>query len=242
METFSTPVNGAAPQMKSWVVFNLRPADVLTLAIIHGDAQSQMSAAPLPADTRVSGSVFRPQFNLLSLILESDEFQPVPSTFHDNRWDGAWPHAYLSLETAPAGTQTAQTPAQVRPVDENAKLNSGDYPPAPDFIKELHAIYQASQKLEFRVRGLVVEAADIVALLRADATFQWRAPFLYPADTRVLGVAELAENQWILWCSHPSFEICPVIVENEEVLLEIVGDGQPHQFRVNLPGVTIEPS
>ncbi len=224
------------------------PADVLTMMALQSDPDLELRSSSLPPDVSIEEGIFKPEYNLISLWLQSEFYEPIPATFKDGKWSGEWPHQYLALDPVPhlsGGDESLFEPDEPdfdadRPTPSES-VDPADFPPAPDFMGELRAHFERTGNANFPLRALSFTHAQLLSLLKCER-IEWEVPFDYPPDTRVLGVIRGAPDRWIFWCLHPEFEPCQLHIEPGvgpvPVQIEIPGDGIECQYRIEIPGLT----
>ncbi|HEX8464144.1 MAG TPA: hypothetical protein VF627_05940, partial [Abditibacterium sp.] len=217
---------------KRWLMFLLRPADLLQLLSIVANPISQFSSGALPPDVRVADVFYDEGQNFLGMMLESDFFEPIQVHMRGQMMSAAWPRAVFSLsddeETAPSDDE-----GWSEPLDDPSELETA---PARPFIDEI----QDAATRDFRLRALCFSAENLLQILRTSSARTLPEFPSYPPETHILGcVAQDQLGSWVLFVEHPDFEPCSLSQDDEMVYVEIPGDGEDRVFRIGLPGATL---
>lgn len=230
----ATPVepNPSNSFQKRWLMFLLRPTDLLQLLRIVSNPINQFSSGALPPDVRVEDVFYDEGHNFLGMMLESEFFEPVAVEMRGQMMSAAWPRAIFSLsddeEDVPDDDGWSE------PLEDPSEI---EIAPARPFIDEI----QDAATRDFRLRALSFSAANLLQILRTSSARTLPEFPSYPTETHILGcVAQEQLGSWVLFLEHSSFEPCKLSEENDMVHVEIPGDGEDRIFRIGLPGATLK--
>ena len=223
-------------QTKRWLMFLLRPADVLELLHIISNPKTQFAAASLPPDVQIVANFWDETRGFLGLMLESEFFEPVAVHHVGGQLVGDYPRAVLSF-------------AQQENFDPNAEDLWGE-DNDESAMRELHRrenlnLFEGLQNAaarDFRVRGLNFSASDLLLILRAKSVVELPVFPLYPREVRVLGVAVHEKPKiWTIFLEHPDFPPAKLSQNPQEemVFVEFESDGHDLELRIGLPGAQL---
>lgn len=85
-----------------WLMFRLRPADLVQLLRLLARDDVQMLAEPLPPDIRLIDTIYDSATDYFTLVLESVSFEPVPATFDGETWSAPWNQMLFTLDETAA--------------------------------------------------------------------------------------------------------------------------------------------
>ncbi len=242
------PASEGDIQEQRVLVFNWQPADLLTICALRARVERsgedreehlRLEAVDLPPDVTIRETFFQEKYNWMGLILESEMFDATPARYVGGKWQGEFPHTYFGVKDF---SDPRLAPLQERDEDAEPEIftpDPADYPPAPELMDELRAIFEATGKFEFRVRALTFRCADFLKIIRG-LPYEWPIPFDYKDDARIIGVKKIEADLWVYWVLSEDFEPCKMLFPGEgakrEVEMEIPGDGISYTYRINLPG------
>lgn len=83
---------------KRWMLFRIRPGDLLTLLQLMGRQDVDLKAEPLPPDVHVADAFYDPEQDQCTLVLESAFYSPVQARLFRGRWSGGWDELVFALE------------------------------------------------------------------------------------------------------------------------------------------------
>ena len=86
---------------KRWLMFLLRPADLIQLLEIVSNPTNQFASGALPPDVRIEDVFYDEGENYLGMMLESELFEPVEVRMNGHLMQASWPRAVFALDDAP---------------------------------------------------------------------------------------------------------------------------------------------
>ncbi|WP_106381319.1 hypothetical protein [Abditibacterium utsteinense] len=224
------------PFQKRWLMFLLRPADLIQLLEIVSNPTNQFASGALPPDIRVEDVFYDEGENYLGIMLESEFFEAVEVRMNGALMQASWPRAVFALDDA--ADDLSDDELQQQELWGEPVLNSQVPTQAPfkSFVEEL----QDAATRDFRLRALTFAASDLLSILRSNSSRSLPVFPSYPPETRVIGaVAAERIASWTLFLEHDSFESCKVGQEGDLVHVEIPGENE-QMFRIGLPGATLK--
>ncbi len=223
------------PFQKRWLMFLLRPADLLKLLEIVSNPLNQFAAGALPPDVRIEDVFYDEAENHLGIMLESEWFEPVEVRMNGALMQASWPRAVFALDHASDDLSGEQLNQQELWGEAHSVLAPQTAPFKP-FIEEL----QSAATRDFRLRALTFSASDLLLILRSNNSRTLPVFPSFPPETRVIGaVAAEKIASWTLFLEHDSFETCKVGQQNDLVHVEIPAENE-QIFRIGLPGASLK--
>ena len=226
-----------ARQTKNWLMFLIKPAQLLALLRVISHPTNLFAAGTLPPDVAPVDTFYDSQKNFLGVMLESEFFEPVEIEMRDGQMVANWPRAIFTLEPEP---NNAQSPDEVdreelwgEPV-ENAEFED-------DALTPFHELIEGVAQRGFRVRALNFSAGDLLTILRSESPTQLPIFPVYDESVQIINALPNPQiGGWTLFLEHPDFEMAKLTQAEDEVLVEIPGDGHEMTFRFGLPGATLQ--
>ena len=222
---------------KNWLMFLLKPAQLLALLRVISHPTNLFAAGTLPPDVAPVDTFYDGQKNFLGVMLESDFFEPVEIEMRDGQMIANWPRAIFTLEPQ-ADNLRAENEVDREELwgeaVENAEIADDPLPP-------FHELIEGVAQRGFRVRALNFSAGDLLTILRSESPTQ--LPIFPVYDEAVQIINALPNPQiggWTLFLEHPEFEMAKLQQAQDEVTVEIPGDGHDMTFRFGLPGATLQ--
>lgn len=232
------PESASARESKKWLMFLLKPNQLLALLRVISHPTNLFAAGTLPPDVRPVDTFYDNQKNFLGLMLESDFFEPVQIEMRGDQMSANWPRAIFTLEPDPGNAQSAsdidREELWSEPIEGENELQ--DDPMTP-----FHELIEGVANRGFRVRALNFSAGDLLMILRSESPTQ--LPIFPVYDEQVQIINALPNPQiggWTLFLEHPDFDPAPLEQAEGEVLVKIPGDGHDMTFRFALPGATLQ--
>ncbi len=222
---------------KNWLMFLIKPAQLLALLRVISHPTNLFAAGTLPPDVAPVDTFYDAPKNFLGVMLESEFFEPVEVEMHDGQMRANWPRAVFTLEPEPGDAQSADEVDREElwgePI-ENALLED-------DAMTPFHQLIEGVAQRGFRVRALNFSAGDLLTILRSESPTQLPIFPVYDDDVQIINALPNPQiGGWTLFLEHPDFEMAKLEQGEDEVLVEIPGDGQEMTFRFGLPGATLQ--
>ena len=228
MDSNSTP----ARQTKRWLMFLLKPAQLLELLRVISRPTNLFAAGTLPPDVAPVDAFYDPQKNFLGAMLESEFFEPVEIETRGEQMVAAWPRALFTLEVEESD-EVDRDELWSDPL-ENTELPDDEQTPFGELVEGV-------AERGFRVRAFSFSAADLLTILRSESPTQLPIFPFYDEEVTILNVMANQNIQgWTLFLEHPDFEEAPLSQGEGEVLVEIPSEGHDMKFRFGLPGATLQ--
>ena len=223
---------------KKWLMFLLKPDQLLALLRIISHPTNLFAAGTLPPDVSPVDTFYDVNKNFLGVMLESEFFEPVEIEMQDGQMAANWPRAIFTLEPDPNDAQSSDEIDREElwgePIDAEGLMR--DEPMTP-FHEQLEGIANRG----FRVRALNFSANDLLTILRSESPTQ--LPVFPVYDENVEIVHALPNPQiggWTLFLESSEWEAAKLEQAEDEVLVNIPGDGHEMTFRFALPGATLQ--
>lgn len=218
-------------------MFLLKPDQLLALLRVISHPTNLFAAGTLPPDVKPVDTFYDNQKNFLGVMLESEFFEPVEIEMRDGQMVANWPRALFTLEPEPNGMQSAEEVNREelwgQPV-ENAELKD-------DALTPFHQLIEGVAERGFRVRALNFSAGDLLTILRSESPAQLPIFPVYNEDVQIINALPNPQiGGWTLFLEHADFEMAKMQQGEDEVLVEIPGDGHEMTFRFGLPGATLQ--
>ena len=218
-------------------MFLIKPAQLLALLRVISHPTNLFAAGTLPPDVAPVDTFYDGQKNFLGVMLESEFFEPVEIEMQGGQMAANWPRAVFSLEQQADELGTANEVDREElwgePV-ENAELDD-------DVLTPFHELIEGVAERGFRVRALNFSAGDLLTILRSESPTQLPIFPVYDEDVRIINALPNPQiGGWTLFLEHPDFEMAKLEQAEDEVLVEIPGDGHDMTFRFALPGATLQ--
>jgi hypothetical protein len=128
---------------KHWVLFQVAASELLAFLRLIGRDSLRLHAPALPPDVAVFDTVYDPEADTFTLVLESELFAPVQAALDGTTWSGAFPEVVFALD----GVRHTAPPARVRPS------------PLPDEVR--WEAYLMSPSALLRLLNAVADGADV---------------------------------------------------------------------------------
>lgn len=226
-----------ARQNKNWLMFLLKPAQLLALLRVISHPTNLFAAGTLPPDVAAVDTFYDGQKNFLGMMLESEFFEPVEIEMRDGQMVANWPRALFTLEPQPDGLHAANEVDREELWGEaiqGAELED-------DASTPFHELVEGVAQRGFRVRALNFSAGDLLTILRSESPTQLPIFPVYDEDVQIINALPNPQiGGWTLFLEHPDFEMAKLQQSEGEVLVEIPGDGHEMTFRFGLPGATLQ--
>lgn len=227
------PSSQPAPtrQTKKWLMFLLKPAQLLALLRVISHPTNLFTAGTLPPDVTPVDTFYDEQKNFLGTMLESEFFEPVEIEMRGEQMVAAWPRALFTLE---AHSDRDREELWSEPIEDAGAL--ADDPQTP-----FGALIEGIAERGFHVRAFNFSAEDLLLILRSESPTQLPVFPVYPEDTRIVNVIANAQiGGWTLFLEHPDFKAAKLSQGQNEVIVELPSDGHDMQFRFGLPGASLQ--
>lgn len=233
IKPMSVPAENSPQFTKNWLMFLMKPADLLQLLNMISNPVNKFAAGALPPDVKIADVFYDEGQNYLGMMLESEWFEPVEVQMNGQFMQAAWPRAIFALDAAGVD-EISEEELWSPPLEQDPTLADE---PVPHFITAL----EDAATRDFRLRALTFSAADLLLILR---TKNPRSLPVFPSfkeDTRVLGaISQEQIGSWTIFLEHPDFDPCKLGQENDLVHVEIPGQESDYTFRIGLPGATLK--
>ncbi len=230
------PSSQPAPsrETKRWLMFLLKPAQLLALLRVISQPTNLFAAGTLPPDVAPVDTFYDAQKNFLGAMLESDFFEPVEVEMRGEQMAAAWPRAIFTLEAELSdGPEINREELWGEPMDDT-ELADDALLPFGEQIEEIAA-------RGFKVRAFNFSAGDLLTILRTESPTSLPLFPVYPEDTQIVNViANSSIGGWTLFLEHPDFESAQLAQGEGEVLVDLPSDGHDMSFRFGLPGATLQ--
>lgn len=231
------PQEFSIPQHRRWLMFLLRPTDLLELLRIVSDPTARFAAGAMPPDVKVVDTFFDEERNLLGAMLESEYFEPVEVKFEPTeagqRALAAWPRALFSLgETDEAERLEEDLWGEVVPGEEFA--SRAETPTLSDAMR-------AAVERGYQIRAFSFSAAELLQILQSRTSRDLPLPTVYPDDVRILGsIATKQIDGWTIFLEHEDFPPARVYQQDDMAYVEPTSDGHEVAFRFGFPGARVQ--
>lgn len=83
---------------KRWVLFRVRPGDLLLLLQLMAREDVDLKAETLPPDVLITDAFYDREREQCVIVLESAFFEIVQARYTQNQWSGAWNEMVFALE------------------------------------------------------------------------------------------------------------------------------------------------
>lgn len=231
------PESAPTRDSKNWLMFLIKPAQLLALLRVISHPTNLFAAGTLPPDVAPVDTFYDGQKNFLGVMLESEFFEPVEIEMRDGQMVANWPRAIFTLEPE---QNDAQSPDEVDREElwgeaiENAEFED-------DSLTPFHELIEGVAERGFRVRALNFSAGDLLTILRSESPTQLPIFPVYDESVQIINALPNPQiGGWTLFLEHPDFEMAKLTQAEEEVLVEIPGDGHEMTFRFGLPGASLQ--
>ena len=232
------PESAPSRDSKKWLMFLLKPAQLLALLRVISHPTNLFAAGTLPPDVAPVDTFYDAQKNFLGVMLESEFFEPVEIEMRDGQMAANWPRAIFTLEPDP---NHAQSPDEIDREELWGEPIEGDDELRDDPLTPFHELIEGVASRGFRVRALNFSAGDLLTILRSESPTQLPIFPVYDEDVQIINALPNPQiGGWTLFLEHPDFEMAKLEQAQGEVLVNIPGDGHEVTFRFALPGATLQ--
>lgn len=223
---------------KKWLMFLLKPDQLLALLRILSHPTNLFAAGTLPPDVTPVDTFYDNQKNFLGVMLESDFFEPVPIEMRGDQMSANWPRAIFTLEPE---KDNSRSPTEIDRDELWGESIEGEEALRDDPMTPFHELIEGVASRGFRVRALNFSAQDLLTILRSESPTQLPIFPVYDENVRIINALPNPQiGGWTLFLEHPDFEMAKLEQAESEVLVNIPGDGHEMTFRFALPGATLQ--
>ena len=223
---------------KKWLMFLLKPAQLLALLRVISHPTNLFAAGTLPPDVTPVDTFYDGQKNFLGVMLESEFFEPVEIEMQNGQMAANWPRAIFTLEPDP---NNSQSPDEVNRDELWGESIEGEDALRDDPMTPFHELIEGVANRGFRVRALNFSAGDLLTILRSESPTQLPIFPVYDEDVAIINALPNPQiGGWSLFLESPEFEPAKLEQAEGEVLVNIPGDGHDMTFRFALPGATLQ--
>ena len=223
---------------KKWLMFLLKPDQLLALLRIISHPTNLFAAGTLPPDVAPVDTFYDAQKNFLGVMLESDFFEAVEIEMRDGQMAANWPRAIFTLEPDPDNSQSSE---EIDREELWGEPIEGDGILQDDPMTPFHEIIEGVAQRGFRVRALNFSAGDLLTILRSESPTQLPVFPVYDENVEIINALPNPQiGGWSLFLESPEFEMAKLEQGEDEVIVEIPSDGHDLNFRFGLPGATLQ--